>query len=175
MLRVLARWGGRLDAALSFVEVAFVGAAMAFCSLLLFANVALRYIFLAPISWAEEITIYTIVWVVFIGASVIVRMRGHLAIDLLPRAIPRQSQVVLSGAVLVLCLLFFATFTYFSSVHTLRVFDTGQVTPNLQAPMWLAYLAMPCGTALMFLRTSQLLWRTIIDGAAGGMAKPAYE
>jgi TRAP-type C4-dicarboxylate transport system permease small subunit len=29
----------------------------------------------------------------------------------------------------------------------------------MQAPMWLAYLAMPAGSALMMVRTWQLIWR----------------
>jgi C4-dicarboxylate transporter DctQ subunit len=31
----------------------------------------------------------------------------------------------------------------------------------MQAPMWLVYLAMPVGSALMFLRTCQLVWRLV--------------
>ena len=73
------------DRILSGAEVTFVGAALAFASTLLFANVVLRYVFLAPISWAEELSLYLIVWIVFVGGSVAVRTRGHIAIDLLPR------------------------------------------------------------------------------------------
>jgi TRAP-type C4-dicarboxylate transport system permease small subunit len=33
--------------------------------------------------------------------------------------------------------------------------------------MWLAYLAMPVGSALMFFRTSQLMWRQVRERASG--------
>jgi len=57
-------------------------------------------------------------------------------------------------------LVFFAAFFYYSGVHTLRVMATGQLTPVLEAPMWLTYLAMPVGSLLMGFRTAQILRRT---------------
>ena len=81
-----ADWGMlvRADRVLSWAETTFVGGALAFASLLLFVNVLLRYWFLAPIAWAEELSLYVMVWIVFVGSSVAIRTRGHIAIDLLP-------------------------------------------------------------------------------------------
>jgi TRAP-type C4-dicarboxylate transport system permease small subunit len=56
---------------------------------------------------------------------------------------------------------FLAVFFYYSGLHTLRVRSSGQLTPVMLGPMWLAYLAMPVGSALMFMRTCQLLWRLL--------------
>ena len=172
MLGTLVRWGRRIDAGLSFAEPAFVGMAMAFSSLLLFVNVVLRYVFLAPISWAEELSIYLVIWIVFIGGSAIVRLRGHLAIDLLPKMLSDGLQRYLTIFILVVSLVFFAVFIYYSGLHTLRVQASGQLTPNMQAPMWLTYLAMPVGSALMFLRTAQILVR-VVSGEPTTTAGPA--
>ena len=149
----------RADRALSWAEKAFVGGALAFASLLLFVNVPLRYLFLAPISWAEELSLYVMAWIVFVGSSAVIRARGHIAIDLLPLMLPRAGRRLLAIAVSVVMLVFLAVFFYYSGQHTLRVRSIAQVTPVMQAPMWLAYLAMPVGCALMFLRTCQLVWR----------------
>jgi C4-dicarboxylate transporter DctQ subunit len=144
---------------LSWAEVTFVGAALAFCSLLLFVNVVLRYVFLAPISWAEELTLYLMAWIVFVGSSVAVRTRGHIAIDLLPLALSPSGRRRLALTIAFLMLVFLAVFFFYSAEHTLRVRSVGQVMPVMRSPMWLAYLAMPVGSALMFLRTCQLIWR----------------
>lgn len=149
------------DALLNWLEVTFIGAALAFASGLLFINVILRYVFLAPIGWAEEISLYLIVWIVFVGASVAVRTRGHIAIDLLPLTLSPENRSRLAFLVGILILIFLGVFFYYSGVHTLRVKDAGQVTPVMLAPMWLAYLAMPVGSALMFLRTCQALWELL--------------
>jgi len=172
MARGLRRFLARADAALCFAETAFMGAAIAAASLVLFANVVLRYVLLAPISWAEEISIYLVIWIVFVGASVLIRTGGHITVDLLPRALPPLGQRVLFFTVMILMLCFLAVFIYYSGVHTLRVRSAGQLTPIMLAPMWLTYLAMPVGGALMFLRTSQLL-RKVVRGtpetAIGGI------
>jgi len=151
----------KINAALSWSEWTFIGGAMAFMSLLLFVNVILRYVLLQPIAWAEEVALYLVVWVVFIGGSVAVRTRGHIAIDLLPLILPPSARRWLAVAVQVVTISFLAAFFWYSLQHTLRVRSIDQLTPILQAPMWLTYLAMPVGTFLMGLRTLQVLMKTL--------------
>ena len=159
-VRLLAR----LDRALSLCEATFVTLAMAGASVLLFVNVILRYVFLSALSWAEEVTMYLIVWLVFVGGSVTLRMFGHISIDLLPLALSpagaRRLRIFVGAAMVV----FFAAFFFYSGEHTLRVMRTGQLTPVLEAPMWLTYLAMPVGSVLMGIRTAQILWRELAGG-----------
>lgn len=154
----------RLDRALAIFEATFVVLAMASASILLFVNVILRYVFLSALSWAEEVTMYLIVWLVFVGGSATLRMYGHISIDLLPLALPPPAARRLKIFVSVTMLVFFATFFYYSGLHTLRVMNTGQLTPVLEAPMWLTYLAMPVGSVLMGIRTAQILRREFAGG-----------
>ena len=147
------------DRLLGRAEEVFVGAALAFSAGLLFVNVVLRYWFLAPISWAEELSLYLVVWMVFVGASIATRTRGHIAIDLLALALSPANRRWLALAVGLVVLVFLVFFIYYSAGHTLRIRASGQVTPVMQQPMWLAYLAMPAGGALMFLRACQAWWR----------------
>lgn len=156
--------GGRLaglDRALCRAESVFIGAALAFSSVLLFVNVILRYVFLSPLNWAEETTLYLMVWIVFIGGSIAIRTRGHMAIDLLPLALSPPNRRRLALAVAFATLAFFAVFFWYSLEHTLRVRSIDQLTPVMQAPMWLTYLAMPVGSFLMGLRTIQSIARTL--------------
>ncbi len=159
----------KFDHALGWTEWTFIGGALAFTSALLFVNVILRYVFLSPISWAEEVTLYVMVWIVFVGGSVAIRTRGHIAIDLLPLMLSSGQRRWLATAVHATALVFFAVFFWYSLQHTLRVRSVGQLTPIMQAPMWLTYLAMPVGSLLMGLRTVQAvsgLWRHAADVAA---------
>lgn len=161
----------RADALLCHAEWAFIGGALAFTSLLLFANVVLRYAFLAPLNWAEELTLYLMVWIVFVGGSIAVRTRGHIAIDLLPLVLSPANRRRLAIGVSVAALAFFAVFFWTSLQHVLRVQSIDQRTPVMQAPMWLTYLAMPAGTFLMALRTVQQLVRIVREKSAGTEAK----
>lgn len=161
-------WWSRFDRALGWTEASFIGAALAFTSALLFANVVLRYVFLAPINWAEELTLYLMVWIVFVGGSVAVRTRGHMAIELLPLVLSPANRRRLAVGVALAALAFFAVFFWYSGEHVLRVRGSGQLTPVMGAPMWLTYLAMPAGSFLMGLRTAQLLVRTLSEKRAEG-------
>ena len=158
----------RLDRGLARAENWFIGGALAFTSALLFLNVLLRYVFLAPINWAEELTLYLMVWIVFVGGAVAVRTRGHIAIDLLPLVLSPANRRRLAIGVALATLAFFAVFFWYSGEHVLRVRSSGQTTPVMGAPMWLTYLAMPVGSFLMGLRTLQLLVRTAREQRAGG-------
>ena len=162
----------RLDRALFVCETTFVAVAIASASILLFVNVVMRYVFLAALSWAEEVTMYLIVWLVFVGGSVTLRTVGHISIDLLPLALSEAGARRLRIFVCAAMLVFFAAFFYYSGQHTLRVMATGQITPVLEAPMWLTYLAMPVGSLLMGIRTAQILYRAVVGESDEG-ARPA--
>lgn len=159
------------DRALARAETAFIGAALAATSALLFVNVILRYGLLRPLPWAEELTLYLMVWIVFVGGSVVVRTRGHVAVDVLPLVLSPAGRRRLAVAVAAASVVFFAVFFYYSARHTLRVRAAGQVMPAMLAPMWLAYLALPVGSFLMGLRTGQRLVR-LLAGPEGGPAAP---
>jgi len=165
-----------LDKALSFFERGFIALCLLLGALLLFVNVFMRYIFLAPISWAEELTLYLCVWLVFVGASVAVKEKGHIAIDLLPYMLSPRGRVFLARFVAVVFLIFLAVFFWYSLQHVLRVKATAQVTPIMQAPMWLTYLAMPVGSLLMVLRIIQMFFgiskdQSILAGPQGSEMK----
>jgi len=54
---------------------------MAGITLLLLVNVFLRYLFSRPFSWAEEISVLLIVWVVLLGAGLVQKKGEHVAIS----------------------------------------------------------------------------------------------
>ena len=56
-----------LDAALARAGEVLIGVLLLAASLLLFADVVARYGFNDAFSWAEELTRYAIVWMVFVG------------------------------------------------------------------------------------------------------------
>ena len=80
----------RLNQISDKMEKAFLAGAIIVCSLLLFVNVVLRYIFLAPIYWAEELVRYLMVWMIFIGASQVTLWGGHVAVDIVPRVLSKK-------------------------------------------------------------------------------------
>ena len=143
------------------LEKGFLAAAIIVSSLLLFVNVVLRYVFLAPIYWAEEFVRYLMVWMIFIGASQVTLWGGHVAVDIVPRLLSKRGNAVLAFIVNAVCIVFCIILAYLSMKQMLRVMRAGQVSPALEIPMWIAYLSIPAGTLLMLIRFIQQFWTRI--------------
>ncbi|KIL51920.1 TRAP transporter small permease [Jeotgalibacillus soli] len=62
---------------------------------LVFLNVVMRYAFDSGITWSEELARYLFVWVVFLGAVVAMKEKGHLGVDVLVSMVPLKAQKVL--------------------------------------------------------------------------------
>ncbi len=69
-----------------------IGCGFLFALALNFTNVVLRYVFHAPIYWAEEVMIFTFVWCVFLGAAVVALRGEHLRVELLTWILPPEMQ-----------------------------------------------------------------------------------
>jgi C4-dicarboxylate transporter DctQ subunit len=148
-----------LSTILSACIKSILGSIMIFASLLLFINVIMRYIFLAPIFWAEELARYLMVWLIFLGASEVAGAEGHISVNILTKFLGPGGTTFMRRLVSILCCIFCVILTYYSWRHTMRVRSAHQITAALDLPMWWAYLAIPAGSALMALRYALELFR----------------
>jgi C4-dicarboxylate transporter DctQ subunit len=144
-----------LDEISNKLEKGFLAWTIIFSSLLLFVNVVMRYVFLLPIYWAEELVRYLMVWMIFIGASQVTKFGGHVAVDIVPRFLSKRANTFLTITVNLICILFCILLAYYSFKQMLRVKIAHQVSPAMELPMWLAYLPIPMGTVLMLIRYVQ--------------------
>ena len=66
---------------------------------IVFANVVLRYTTGDSIVWAEEVARHMMIWVTFLGAGLVLRFGGHVAIDNLHRAVGTKSAQAMRAVV----------------------------------------------------------------------------
>src|SRR6185503_7119214 len=81
-------------------------ALLAAMATMVFANVALRFLTDYSILWVEEASRYTMVWVTFAGAGLVLRYGGHIGIDSLQQAMPRFAPAIRAGIVALLAIFF---------------------------------------------------------------------
>ncbi len=148
-----------LNNVLSFCIKTVLGSIMLFASLLLFTNVVMRYVFLEPIFWAEELARYLMVWLIFLGAGEVAGAEGHISVNIITRFLGPRGNKVLSRLVKLLCAIFCVVLAYYSWRHTMRVRSAHQVTAALDFPMWWAYLSIPVGSGLMAVQYASRLFR----------------
>ncbi len=137
------------------VEEVFIGTAILSTTIILFVNVVLRYVFSTSMSWAEELIKYIMIWIAFIGASVCVRVGAHVSIDFFLGYLSKRLKNVLFSVVYIIAICFTISMAYYGIKVIQFTIQTGQVSPALQIPMWIPYLAIPLGFSLMTLRFGQ--------------------
>ncbi len=109
-------------------------------------------------SWAQELCIYMFVWMAKFGAAYGVRTGIHVGVDVLINRLskPWYRKFVLFG------LLAGAFFTVvvgsFGARFVWDIAHTDSTSPDLELPVWIAYLAVPLGSYLMCYRFLQVAW-----------------
>lgn len=143
---------------------------MAGATLVIFASVVHRYACSSGIpyvqdamiklnmSWAQELCIYMFVWMAKFGAAYGVRTGIHVGVDVLVNQLNDRFR----GVFILFGLLAGAFFTgivgTFGARFVYQLSHSAQTTPDLEVPVWIVYLAIPCGSYLMCFRFLQVAW-----------------
>ena len=75
---------------------------LAAMSVIVFTNVVMRYTTHESLEWAEEVSRHMMIWLTFLGAGLVLRYGGHIAVENLQDALPRRGGVVMRAVVAVL-------------------------------------------------------------------------
>ena len=112
-------------------------------SVIIFVNVAMRYLTNQSLEWAEEVSRHMMIWLTFLGAEPVLRYGGHIAVENLQDAMPRP--LAISTRILVAALLFafFGIMIWYGWLYVQRAMF--QLTAVTQIPFGYIYAAIPVG------------------------------
>ena len=114
---------------------------------IVFANVVMRYTTGDSIVWSEEVARHMMIWITFLGAGLVLRFGGHVAIDNLHRAMGPQPARWLRGLIALGLAVFFVVMAIASAQY---VYATRfQTTAATDISISYIYAAMPVGFVLM--------------------------
>ncbi|HRK23712.1 MAG TPA: TRAP transporter small permease [Beijerinckiaceae bacterium] len=136
----------RLEWQVVWLNAALVLAITALMVVLVVGNVFFRYVLNASLIWAEELSQYLMVWMVFLGAGLAFRQGRHVAVEMLQDALPGPTGRMLRWVVLVISAVFLALLVVLGTRYAL--FAAEQQTPALQISAAVPYSAVPFGAAL---------------------------
>ncbi|MDU4961822.1 MAG: TRAP transporter small permease [Sporomusaceae bacterium] len=112
-----------------------------------FAQVLFRYVFAVPLSWTEEISRYSLIWLTFIAGAMCIRTNSHYVIDVLVNKLPVPPRLAMNILILT-SMGAFAGVMFFTGLEILPIVDY-QISPALRISMGYIYLAIPFGSLLM--------------------------
>ena len=139
------------------------------------------------ISYAEEVIVYLIIWAIMIVSSQLVRRDGHVRPDLVLRLLPPRYLRIAEIFNCLVAIVFCGALVWYGweIVDTSLLINETSST-DLQFPMWIYYLSLPVGSALMLVRYVMRLARfafffdpvtmtvgqALLDEMPGGLSAP---
>ena len=143
------------------IEDIICAIALAFMTVLTFANVVARYVFSASFSFSEEITTYLFVLLSLIGSASAARRKAHLGftalVDLFSAGVKRAIAIMSYT----MAFLFSSALFYYGLNMVSSQMRRGQVTAGMQWPEWIFGAFVPLGAFFIAIEFLFLLLDTV--------------
>ena len=133
-----------------------------------FVNVVGRYGFGFTMLAADELQIYIMVFMAFLGAGVVAWRDQHLRMDVLLNALPKKIIIVVRTVELVVLAVLAGFVLWQSSSYAWQMYDFGRVSDMGGVPMWIPHGAVAAGFGLIAIVACWRLARV----AVGAPRKP---
>ena len=127
-----------------------------------------RYVLNNALPWAEEADRYLFIWLSFVGASITMRHKAHIAVDLLLRYVSpgwHYRLLLIAQA----CVLVFLGIVFWASLPVIELTSETRATAT-DIPLSWVYTAVPTGCILIAVETLRLMARARPDGRRGDPA-----
>lgn len=151
--------------AINFTMKHLLNVIMAVLTIAVFAQVIFRFVLESPLAWTEELAIYCLVWLTFLGAAYAMSLKAHIGVTFLTDLFPlRIRQVVyviatLAGIAFYLLLVI--------QGYALMKQSMEQLSPVLGIPMGLVYSVIPISGIFLIMNVVVLF---VKDFKTGGQS-----
>jgi TRAP-type C4-dicarboxylate transport system permease small subunit len=138
------------------------GGVIGFTTLIVIYEVVMRYLIKRPTTWVNDISEILLVYCTFLGAAWVLRVGGHIKVDVVVTLMRKKQQVFMGIIQDILSLFFCVVFTWITWDSFLDSVTTQERTAGglFSVPLWTVYVVIPLGAALLSLQ----LVRQIVDG-----------
>lgn len=110
-----------------------------------FASAASRYAAGRPIIGADEVQVYAMVWLIFLGAVMAAARRAHLRMDVLTMGLAPRPAWYRSVAEMLLTLVTSVTMVMVSSQFAWQIYGFDQRSDAAEIPMWIPHISVAIG------------------------------
>lgn len=156
-----------VDKIFSFLEKYVTAGALIVFTVVIFCNVVGRYLLQNSITWAEEISRYLNIFLVFIALSAGIKWDSHIGVDVVETLlIPKRFHKWMDLIRFVITLVFCAITTWLSFELAMKIGKMKQTSPAMQIPMAVPYMALPIGLFMASVRSLIRIIKLFIEPPA---------
>jgi TRAP-type C4-dicarboxylate transport system permease small subunit len=112
------------------------------------AQVFFRFVVYLPLPWSEELARYLMVWMGMLGAVVAQRKGLHIGVRVLVERLPKPLWDRVLAPLVQLAAMAFLLVIFWQGWE-LTAFNASQLSPAMQAPMYLPYVSIPVGAGML--------------------------
>jgi TRAP-type C4-dicarboxylate transport system permease small subunit len=132
---------------LSFLEHV-IGIILFIIFALVLVQVIMRFVFGNPLTWSEELSRYLLIWLTFLGGTVVTRQRSHLEVGAnLTAKLSLRGQHIAN--LVITLLIFFVLCVLLKEGISLAKATMSYDAVSIPIPMGFVWLALPVNAALM--------------------------
>ena len=152
---------------LNRLEEGVISLLLVFTTLLVFADVVLRFVFNTGWLWSQELTLHLSAWFVLFGASYGIKKGTHIGVDAAVRLLPERAHRAVGAVAVIASLAYCALFAKGAWTYLSLVYDIGIDLEDLPVRQWLAHSILLIGLALIAIRLLVLLGSIIAGKSLG--------
>lgn len=124
-----------------------------------------RYVFDKPLTGVESLVeLFLAPAATYFAIASALRHRQHVGVTILvvkmPRLVRRYTQIAAAGVLSTT----FGIIAYQGLLRTMDAFSAGRVEDITGIPLWIAYVTVPCGSAVFALRSLQMAMEWWLSG-----------
>jgi TRAP-type C4-dicarboxylate transport system permease small subunit len=150
--------GGARSDRVAGVAQKVLGGALIVCVLLNFANVVARYAFNRAIFGIEEVQVYLVVAICFLGAVLVTFRHGHLRMDALVHRFSARTARIVARVEKALVVVLVSFVCIQSARFTWQMIQIGRKSDLMEIPMWLPHGSVTLG---LFMVAALCAWRLL--------------
>ena len=115
----------------------------------IFWGILERFVIRGGFGFTDELSRYISIWAVFFGGCLGVVKNAHIGVEVFVKPLPKRIQRPLAVLANIICMVFMGLAAWHGWDYFIRLSNTTQTSPAMGAPMYLVFLAVPIGCALM--------------------------
>ncbi len=119
------------------IEESIIALLLVAMTLLVFADVVMRFGWGTGFLWSQELTLNLSAWFVLFGISYGLRVGAHIGVDAVVRLLPDRPRRIATLLAIFFSLVYCALFLYGGWVYLFKMYQLGIGMEDLKLPQWL--------------------------------------